>query len=162
VERVGDGTGATAGGRAPPGASGNVSSAAFQQSLPTESRWAAETSGHRSLGGQHRPAGRSDGPQPDIGGGLSGVLLWFPAGAKPASGAGCALGGDHAEEGELGSRRGHARVLRQHEPRVDDEVCRASRCRPKSSTPDPKMAEGGNFRGRELVEDRGRDSAGGQ
>lgn len=43
---------------------------------------------------------------------------------------------------------------------MDDEVCRASRCRPKGITPDPKMAEGGSIRGRELVEDRGRDSSG--
>ena len=48
-----------------------------------------------------------------------GVLLWFPSGAKPASSAGCALGGHHAEEGELGARCGHSRVLRQHEPRMD-------------------------------------------
>ena len=83
-----------------------------------------------------------------------------PSGAKPASSAGCALGGDHAEEGELGARCRHSRVLRQHEPRMDDEVRRAPRCRPKGTTPDPKMAEGGSIRGRELVEDRDRDSAG--
>ena len=41
-----------------------------------------------------------------------GFLLRVPAGARAASGAGCAGGRDRAEEGELGARRGHPRFLR--------------------------------------------------
>src|ERR1700686_1046134 len=42
---------------------------------------------------------------------------------------------------------------------MDDEVCRASGCRPKGTAAPRQMAEGGGIRGRELVEDRGGDSA---
>ena len=39
--------------------------------------------------------------------GLPRLLVWIPAGAQPASGAGCAGGRDPYEEGELGARCGH-------------------------------------------------------
>ncbi len=42
-----------------------------------------------------------------------GLLLRVPAGTRPASRVGCARGRDRAEEGELGARRGHPRVLHQ-------------------------------------------------
>ena len=42
-----------------------------------------------------------------------GLLLWVPAGSRPAPRVGCARGRDRAEEGELGARRGHPRVLHQ-------------------------------------------------
>ena len=49
-----------------------------------DGRWTATSIGSRGAGGQDRPARRSDGPQPDLRRGLSGLLLWVPAGAQPA------------------------------------------------------------------------------
>ena len=42
---------------------------------------------------------------------------------------------------------------------MDDQVHRAPRRRPKDAAPDPEVAEGGSVRGREVVEDGGRDPA---
>ena len=84
VAGVRDGPGRPAGRLTPPGAARDVSSATVAESLHTEGRWTATTPGGSSPGGQDRSAGRSDGPQPDLRRGLLGVLLWFPAGAKPA------------------------------------------------------------------------------
>ena len=52
-----------------------------------EGRWAATPVGHRGAGGQDRPAGCGDDPQPDLRGRLHGLLLRVPSGAQPASGA---------------------------------------------------------------------------
>ena len=43
-------------------------------------------------------------PQPHLGGGLSGLFVWFSAGAQPAPSAGRALCRNHAQESELGAR----------------------------------------------------------
>ena len=40
-----------------------------------------------------------------------GLLVWVPAGAQPASSAGCPGSRDRAEASELGAGRGHSRVL---------------------------------------------------
>src|ERR1700682_6602364 len=44
---------------------------------------------------------------------------------------------------------------------MDDEVCPAPRGRPAHSAPNPEMAEGGSVRGRPMVGDEARHSAGG-
>lgn len=85
----------------------------------------ATSAGHRGAGGQDRPTGRGDDPQPDIRGRLQGLLLRVPSGAQSSSGARCAGCGTGAEEGELGARRRHTWLFRQHESRVDSEVHRA-------------------------------------
>src|SRR5580700_1360352 len=63
-------------------------------------------------GGQDRPAGCRRGAQRHLRGGLPGFLVRVPAAARRASGAGCAGDRDHDQEGELGTGRGHPRLLR--------------------------------------------------
>ena len=93
------------------GCIGGVSSATLQAGVHPESGRAAAPVGRGGAGGQNRPACR-DGPQSDLRRGLSGILLWIPAWAKPASSAGCAVGGDRAEEGELDARCRHSWLFR--------------------------------------------------
>jgi RNA-directed DNA polymerase len=50
-------------------------------------------------------------------------------------------------------------IFRQFVARADGQVRRAPHLRPKSSAPYPEMAEGGSIRGREVVEDGGRNPA---
>ena len=107
-----------------------------------KSRWPPTPAGHRGPGGQDRPAGRGDGAQCDLRGGLPGLLLRIPTRTQPARCAGCALGGDHGKEGELGARCRHPGFLRYHRPRMADEVPRAPDRRPKGAPPDPQMASG--------------------
>ena len=54
------------------------------------------------------------GPQSDIRGRLSGILLRVPTGTQPTSGAGRAVCGIPAEESELGARHGPEGLFRQH------------------------------------------------
>lgn len=42
----------------------------------------------------------------------------------------------------------HGLVLRRHEPRVDGQVHRAQGGRPKDTSPDPEVAQGGCVGGR--------------
>ena len=81
----------------------SVSSATVTKSLDPESRWKATTIGDRGAGRQSRPARGGDGSQPDLGRGLSGLFVRIPAGAQPARCTGCAVGRNHAQEGELDS-----------------------------------------------------------
>ena len=86
---------------AQPGSPRRLSSAAIEKSVHSETRWAATAARGRGAGGQDRPTGRGHDPQSDLRGGLSGILVWLPARAQPASSAGCVVRRDHAEEGEL-------------------------------------------------------------
>lgn len=87
------------------------------------------------------------------------IQLRVSTGAQPASGAGRAECGDSAEAGELDSGRGHSRLFRPDEPRMDDAICPTPGRRPADSAPDPEVVEGGSKRGRRVVGDEGRDSA---
>jgi len=72
----------------------------------------------------------------------------FPTGfggSRPASGAGCADGGNPTEASELGARCGHSKFLRQFESRMDVEVHRAPRGRSPETSPDPEMVDGGSI-----------------
>src|ERR1700745_2009182 len=89
-------------------------------------------------------------------------ISWgFPMGSDlgAASMHGCAVGRDHAEEGELDSRCRRSGLFRQFVARMAGQVHRAPHRRPKGTAPDPEMVEGRGVRGREVVEDRGRDPA---
>ena len=90
-------------------------------------------------------------------------FLGFSYGFRPGRSQhrclGCAVGRDHAEEGELDSRCRRSGLFRQFVARMAGQVHRASHRRPKDSAPDPEMAEGGGVRGREVVEDGSRDPA---
>ena len=83
--------------------------------LHPEGRRAAAAARGRLAGGQDRPAGAGRGAERDLRAGLPRFLLRVPAGAFTASCVGRARGRDQAQEGELGARRGHPRLL--HEPR---------------------------------------------
>ena len=67
--------------------------------------------GVAALEDKGRPTGRSHHPQSDLRGGISRLLVWFPAGAQPASGAGCVDGGAQAEAGELCAGRRHPEIF---------------------------------------------------
>src|SRR5437879_5889427 len=69
------------------------------------------------------------------------------------------MDGDHSEESELDSRCLHSWLFRSLIARMAGQVRRASHRRPKDTSPDSEMAEGGRVRGREVVEDGSRDSA---
>src|SRR3979490_3255139 len=77
--------------------------------------------GHRSAGGQNRSTGRGDDSQPNLRGRLQRLFLRVPPRSQPASGAGRADRGHPTEAGELGARFRHPWLLRQPEPRMDDE-----------------------------------------
>ena len=85
--------------------------------------------------------------------GLSRLLLWVPARAQPARCVGCAGGRGQGEEGELGARRGHPRLLLHARSGVVDEVSRAPDSGQEGPATHPKVAERRSDRGRELVGD---------
>ena len=94
-----------------PGPQGRLSSEAVSQELHPEGRRAAAAARRRLAGGQDRPAGAGRGVGSDLRAGLPRFLLRVPAGAFTASSAGRACGRNQAQEGELGARRGHPRLL---------------------------------------------------
>ena len=73
---------------------------------PEGGRAATAARGSRA-GGQDRPARRRRGVGRHLRNGLPRFLVRVPAAAQRASSAGCADGGDHDEEGELGARCRH-------------------------------------------------------
>ena len=73
----------------------------------------------------------------DLRGGLQGILVRVSTWAQPAPSARRAECGHLPEARELDSGCRHSRVLRQPEPRMDGEVCPASRSRPAPSSFDP-------------------------
>src|ERR1700730_16272565 len=112
MERVCHRAGGQTRGSTGPGAPRRVRGAALKETLDTERQWQATAIGNRGIGGQDRPTGRGDGPQRDIRRGFSGGLLRVSTGARTAYGAGCAICGDQAEEGELDSRSGLKELFR--------------------------------------------------
>ena len=98
-------------GPARPGSQRALPGKAVAAGVHPEGGRAAAAARHHRAGRQDHPAGRRRGAQRHLRGGLPGFLLRVPAGARPASGAGCAGDRDRAEEGELGARRGHPRLL---------------------------------------------------
>src|SRR5215831_11220087 len=81
----------------------SLPSKTIPKSLDPEKRWKATTIGNRGAGGQGRPVRGRDSPQPDLGRGLSRILVWIPARAEPARCAGRALCRNYAPESELGA-----------------------------------------------------------
>ena len=67
------------------GCSGALPGDAEQAGVHPEGGRAAAAARHRHAGGQDRPAGRRRGAQRRLRGGLPGLLLRVPAGARPAS-----------------------------------------------------------------------------
>ena len=68
--------------------------------------------GDRVAGGQDRSAGRRRGAQRRLRGGLPGLLVWVPAGARPHDALDALAVGIRAEAGELGARCGHPQLFR--------------------------------------------------
>ena len=137
------------------GCSGERTERSRPESLHPESRRAAAAARRRGAGRQDRPARRRRGAERDLRRGLPRLLVRVPAGAQPASMRWTRSGRAHAEEGELGARRGHPWVLRYHRPRLAGEVPRAPDRGPADSSAHPEMAERGRLGGRELVGDGG-------
>jgi hypothetical protein len=98
-------------GPAPEGSAGSVPSKAVSSQLHPEGGRAAAAARHRRAGGQGRPAGGRRGSERCLRAGLPRLLLRTPSRAQPARCAGCARGRDPEEEGELGARCGHPRLL---------------------------------------------------
>ena len=100
-------------GRIHRGALWGISSATVEASLDPERRWAETAIGSRGAGRQSRAARGREGPQPDLGRGLSGLLVRIPAGAQSTGCTRCVVGGDCAQEGELDTRFGRPVIFRQ-------------------------------------------------
>ena len=113
------------------------------QGVHTETRRAAETARHRRLGGQDPPAGGGRGVERHVRGRLPRVLLRVPARAQPASCARCAGDRHPAEEGELGARRRHQRLLLQARSCLVGEVSQAPHCGQEGPAPHPKWLDAG-------------------
>src|ERR1019366_2280418 len=144
-----------------PHPSRGLSSAAVAKSLDTETGRKATTVGGRGAGRQNRPARGGKGPQPDMGGGLSGLQLRIPPGTRTAGCFGRAVGRDRAQESELDCGPGYPILFRQTPARLAGQVCGTSDRRPANRPPDPEMAEGGCDGARAVDRDEGRESAGG-
>ncbi len=71
-----------------------------------------KAAGNRGAGRQDCPKCGGQGPQSDIRGRLSGILLRISARSQPTWGAGRAVCGDPREEGELDTRHGPERLFR--------------------------------------------------
>src|ERR1035441_2561960 len=136
-----------------------LSSETITESLDPERRWKATTIGNRGTGRQSRTVRGRDGPQPDLGRGLSGFFVWIPARAEPARCAGRALRRNHTQEGELGARLGYPGIFRSNRTFLDDQVCRAPNWRQEDRPLDPEMVEGGRDGARSVGRDKGGDSA---
>ena len=84
-------------------------------------------------------------------------FLGFSYGFRPGRSqhrcAGRARGRDHSQEGELGARRGHPRLLFQPRSLVAGEVYRAPDRGQEGPAPDPEMVQSRGHRGRGLVGD---------
>src|SRR6266849_10430242 len=63
---------------------GELPGAAVAAPVHSEAGWAAAAAGHRSAGGQDRPAGGGRGAERDLRGRLPRVLVRVPAGTQPA------------------------------------------------------------------------------
>jgi hypothetical protein len=108
VERLRDGPGEAAGGFTPSCAPRDVASATFQRAYVPKAAGRRWPLGIAALEDKSVPTDSGNSPWRDLGRGLSGILVRVPAGAKPARCAGCAMGRDYEEEGDLGARRGHS------------------------------------------------------
>src|SRR5438876_8401489 len=106
-----------------------------------------------------RPVRGRDGPQPDMGRGLSGFQLRIPARTRTTRCTGRVVGRNRAEESELDFGSRHSILFRQTPARLAGPVCGTSDRRQASRPPDPEMAEGGRGGRRTVVPDRGRESA---
>jgi len=82
--------------------------AAIAASDDSEARWPRAPARHRLVGRQDCPACARRGLERDIRGGLSRLLVRFPARTQPARCAGCALDRNRQDGGELGTRCGHS------------------------------------------------------
>ncbi len=83
-----------------------------RENLHPEGQRQTKAAGNRRPGRQDCPKRGGHGPQPDLRGRLSGILLRVPARTQPTWGAGRAVCGDPREEGELDTRHGPERLFR--------------------------------------------------
>jgi hypothetical protein len=99
--RVWDRAGGSTQRSARPGPPRSVPGIALKEKVDTEGQREATPAGNCGAGRQDRPKRGGDGPQSDIRGRLSGLLLWVSTGTRPAYGARRALCGHPGDEGEL-------------------------------------------------------------
>src|SRR5437660_11333068 len=111
MERVRDRRGRSTERSARPGSPRSVSGVAFKEGMDQESQRQNEAVGDGRAGGQNRSTGCGHGPQSDLRGRLSELLLRVSSETKTAYGAGCAVCRHQAEESELGARHGPAGLL---------------------------------------------------
>ena len=145
---------------APPREARRLPGEAVAAAVHPEGRRPAAAARHRGTRGQDRPAGAGGGAERDLRGGLPRLLLRVPTGALPARCAGCARLRDHPAGGELGPRRRHPGVLRQHQPRLDDAVPGAPDRRPPCAPADSQVAEGRGHGGGGVDGEHGRHAPG--
>jgi hypothetical protein len=112
VARIWKRPGGTVNGPAWPDSSRSIPGETVTESLDSEIRWKKETTRYRSTGRQSRTVGGSEGSQPDLGIGFSGLLIRVPARAQPARCIGRALCRDNEPKGELHSGLGHKIIFR--------------------------------------------------
>src|ERR1700691_5041782 len=106
MERVRDRAGGSTERSVWPGPPRSLSGAALKEKFYTEGPRQITAAGNRGAGRQDSPERPGDGPQPDIRGRLSGILLRVSSGTQPAPGAGRALCWHPGEESELDTRHG--------------------------------------------------------
>ena len=114
-----------------------------REEVYTEGGWPATATRRGVAGRQDRPAGDCDHPQPDLRGGLSRLFVCVPSRTRRTPGAGRAERGHLSETSELDTRCGYSWILRSPEPRVDDEVRRASSGRQTRTSADHKWLKAG-------------------
>ena len=139
------------------GASRALSGEAVAEGVHPQGGRAAAAARDRRAGGQDRPAGRRRGAQ-------RASMRWTSSVSPTGSGRDAAridaldalAAGIDAQEGELGARRGHPRVLHQPGPVVAGEVSRAPDRGQAGPAADPEMAERRGDRGRVVVGERRR------
>ena len=139
---------ANADGPSRPRACGDVSSAAVQESLHPESRWAT-ASARASRPWRTRSSSRPSVAvlNADLRGGFLGFSYGFRPGRSQHDALDALWVGHHAEAGELGARRGHPWLLRHDRPRMDDASSSSTGLRTDAiHAPHPEMAEGGRAR----------------